>query len=162
LKGVIHLRNPNQSSPLSATVINLSKAIFTVNRHAKTAINPGYLYYLKKQALLKMIKEGKANKVGLHFSNNPKYSQQQSDVLVSCGEYTFHIPPTKKDFEDLPHLGTLNQKSRNPKCRMSLSEAKSILEGYTGLAEKDSNNRKKPSSNKYNKPIFKKLGDSFF
>ncbi len=106
-----------------------------------------------------MIKEGKASKVGLHFSNNPKNSQQQSDVLVSCGDYTFHIPPTKEDFKELPHLGPLNTTSRNPKCRMSLQEAKSVLENYTGLKEKPTRDSQ---SKKYQKPVFKKLGDSFF
>jgi YkyB-like protein len=151
----------NNNTPSATSVTTLSKAIFTVNRHAKTASNPKYLYSLKKQALLQMIKDSKAVKVGLHFSNNPKYSRQQSDVLVSCGDYTFHIPPTKEDFKVLPHLGSLDQRSRNPKCRMSLQQAKSILERYTGISDNSPKyqNKKKRS---YNKPVFKKLGDSFF
>ncbi|MEI5905946.1 YkyB family protein [Bacillus spongiae] len=138
----------------------LSQAIFTVNRHAKTATNPKFLYTLKKQAILKMIKEGKASKVGLHFSQNPKFSNQQSDVLVKCGEYTFHIPPSKEDFKSLRHLGKLNQTTRNPKCRMNLTEAKRILQKYTGTIEKKLTNHNNQKA--YKKPVFKKLGDSFF
>lgn len=147
-----------KKAPLELTVENLSQAIFTVNRHAKTAINPKFLYNLKKQALEKMIRQNKAVKTGLHFSRNPRFSQQQSDVLIKCGEYTFHIPPTKEDFEQLPHLGHLDQHSRNPKTRMSLSFAKQLLQEYTGLKEPKHDNSKR----KQQKPIFKKLGDSFF
>jgi len=144
-------------STLQPTVKNLSQAIFTVNRHAKTALNPKFLYTLKKVALNKMIQEKKAMKTGLHFSRNPKFSQQQSDVLVECGEYLFHIPPTKEDFELLPHLGHLDQHSRNPKTRMSLNQAKQLLQDYTGLQEDN-----KPQKEKPQKPVFKRLGDSFF
>ncbi|MBO0994501.1 YkyB family protein [Bacillus sp. SD088] len=145
----------NKAMELSVT--NLSQAIFTVNRHAKSAINPKYLYILKKNALHKMIQEQKATKIGLHFSRNPKFSQQQSDVLVECGDYLFHIPPTKNDFGELPHLGHLNQQSRNPKTRMSLNTAKRLLQKYTGIKE-----NKDPNSTNTQKPVFKKLGDSFF
>lgn len=154
------MRNSQDLSPHSTTVESLSQAVFTVNRHAKTAINPKYLYSLKKQALQKMINEGKATKVGLHFSNNPRFSQQQSDVLVDCGMYTFHIPPAKSDFENLPHLGTLDKTTRNPKCRMSLGEAKVILEKYTGMKEKKETSQG-AYGRTYQKPVFKKLGDSY-
>ena len=108
-----------------------------------------------------LLYEGKAKKIGLHFSKNPKFSQQQSDVLVDCGEYTFHIPPTKEDFKQLPHLGTLDQSLRNPRSRMGLQQAKSILEDYTGMSDTD-DKHKKQGKNSYQKPVFKKLGDSFF
>lgn len=35
------------SKELQPTIENLSKAVYTVNRHAKTAPNPKYLYLLK-------------------------------------------------------------------------------------------------------------------
>ncbi|TMU87973.1 hypothetical protein FGG79_07650 [Bacillus sp. BHET2] len=155
------MRNTSKSTPSSTSVTTLSQAIFTVNRHAKTAGNPKYLYSLKKRALMKMIREGKAKKVGLHFSNNPKNSQQQSDVLIDCGEYTFHIPPSKEDFKELPHLGSLDERLRNPKCKMGLQPAKGILEQYTGMSDQNDQTRK-PEKNNYQKPVFKKLGDSFF
>ncbi|MBS4172317.1 YkyB family protein [Bacillus sp. FJAT-49736] len=153
--------NSHSSAPLSPSILNLSHAIFTVNRHAKTATNPKFLYKLKKAAIEKMIREGKAKKIGLHFSDNPKYSQQQSDVLVQCGDYSFHIPPSKQDFEMLPHLGKLNQYIRNPKCQMSLNQAKQLLQAYTGLKElnKTETIRRKPQPQK---PVFKRLGDSFY
>lgn len=49
----------NKTHPLPPTIENLSQAIFTVNRHAKTAINPKFLYKLKKTAIDKMIQEKK-------------------------------------------------------------------------------------------------------
>ncbi|GLB60401.1 hypothetical protein NCCP133_25330 [Cytobacillus sp. NCCP-133] len=145
---------------LHPTVENLSQAIFTVNRHAKTAPNPKFLYKLKHDALYKLIKEGKANKVGLHYSGNPKNSQQQSDVLVKCGYYSFHLPPSKEDFSHLPHLGKLDSQVRNPKASLSLNTAKMLLIAYTGLKEHTSSpQQKKP---RYEKPVFKKLGESYF
>ncbi|MCZ0754275.1 YkyB family protein [Anoxybacillus sp. J5B_2022] len=142
---------------LEPTIDNLAKAIFTVNRHAKTALNPSFLYLLKKKTIEKLLDEGKAKKVGLHFSPNPKYSQQQSDVLVVVGEYYFHIPPTKEDFATLPHLGALNGSYRNPVVKMPLSKAKALLQSYTGITETEKHppRTKKP----YQKPIFKRLGE---
>jgi hypothetical protein len=163
LKGVLKLTgHQNQPScpQLKPTIENLSQAIFIVNRHAKTAPNPKYLYKLKYSALHKLIKEGKAKKVGLHFSNNPKYSQQQSDVLISCGKYTFHLPPSKNDFAELPHLGKLDSHVRNPKTTLSLTQAKRILSTYTGIMEEDQTHH--AARKKYTKPVFKKLGESYF
>ncbi|WP_353855958.1 YkyB family protein [Bacillus sp. Bos-x628] len=144
---------------IEPTAENISKAIYTVNRHAKTAPNPKFLYLLKKRALQKLLQEGKGRKVGLHFSNNPKYSQQQSDVLIEIGDYYFHLPPTKEDFEFLPHLGDLNQSYRNPKANMSLNRAKQILQTYVGLKEKPIVTKQKSH---YTKPVFKRLGESYF
>ena len=110
--------------------------------------------------LIKMILEKKAVKKGLHFSRNPRFSQQQSDVLVECGEYRFHIPPTKEDFKLLPHLGHLDQLSRNPKTRMSLNHAKQLLQQYTGM--KEEKRRSNRPRHQRQRPVFKKLGDSFF
>ncbi|KAB7707893.1 hypothetical protein F9802_04040 [Bacillus aerolatus] len=151
----IHKEPPAHSSSTS----NLAKAIFTVNRHAKTATNPKYLYLLKKKALLKMIQEGRAKKAGLHFSNNPRNSQQQSDVLVTCGDYTFHIPPCKEDFHTLPHFGNLDEMKRNPRTHMNLAEAKKILQSYTGFMEQ--NERTPHRKKQYHKPVFKPLGQSY-
>lgn len=155
-----HIRlDPN----IKPTTENLARAIYVVNRHAKTAPNPKFLYALKKKALLKLVHEGKATKKGLHFSNNPKFSQQQSDVLVLAGEYYFHMPPTKDDFDKLPHLGSLNSTYRNPKTHMSLSKAKILLQSYVGMKEE-----KKPphtyhskKTRTYEKPVFKRLGESY-
>jgi hypothetical protein len=49
------------------TIDNLSQALFIVNRHAKTAPNPKFLYKLKHESLKKLIEEGKAIKIGLNF-----------------------------------------------------------------------------------------------
>ncbi|WLR53186.1 YkyB family protein [Bacillus tianshenii] len=139
--------------------------MFTVNRHAKTAPDPKYLYTLKKKSLEKLLKEGKAKKCGLHFSQNPKNSLQRSDLLVSVGDYYFHMPPAKEDFKQLPHLGTANQSYRNPKVRMSLSFAKRLLQAYTGMKPAAPNQNsyfKQPQQRHYEKPVFKKLGDSYF
>ncbi|OCA85615.1 hypothetical protein A8F94_12095 [Bacillus sp. FJAT-27225] len=151
--------NSNRTHPLAnLSVQELSQAIYIVNRHAKTAPNPKYLYLLKHESIKKMLREGKARKVGLHFSNRPKNSQQQSDVLVECGEYTFHVPPEKKDFTNLPHLGQLNDLIRNPKASISLAKAKAILQAYTGIKETQEPPARKRT---YQKPVFKKLGESY-
>lgn len=151
-------KNPH-SSIEQISVIDLSQAIYIVNRHAKTAPNPKFLYLLKHEAIKKLLHEGKAKKLGLHFSNNPKNSRQQSDVLVKCGEYTFHIPPEKKDFSELPHLGSLDGLTRNPKAALSLTKAKSLLKSYTGIIEP----QQQPPRGKgtYQKPVFKRLGESY-
>lgn len=153
------MKQENKQDPhINPTIENLSQAIFIVNRHAKTAPNPKFLYKLKHDALQKLLKEGKAKKIGLHFSNNPKFSQQQSDVLVVCGKYSFHLPPSKSDFENLPHLGKLDQNVRNPKAHLSLHAAKKLLTLYTGLKEERAD---RPKKKRYERPVFKRLGDSF-
>lgn len=111
----------------------IAQAIFTVNRHAKTASDNHYLYALKKEALNKMILQNRAQKIGLHFSKNPRKSQQQSSVLVKCGNYYFHMLPKKEDFDSLEHLGHLDESFRNPASRMNLRSAKEILSELTGL-----------------------------
>ena len=112
---------------------DIAQAIFTVNRHAKTAPDNHYLYALKKQALNMMIEQERAQKIGLHFSKNPQKSQQQSSVLVKCGNYYFHMLPKKEDFSSLDHLGHLDDTYRNPPSRMNLKVAKEILRTLTGL-----------------------------
>lgn len=135
----------------------LSQALFIVNRHAKTALDSKYLYRLKHAAIKKMLAEGKAKKVGLHFSRNPKYSQQQLDVLISCGDYYFHIPPTKEDIRTLTHLGKLDDHYRNPKTVLPLREAKTILQKYTGIHKQTRCKQKRKYQ--YYKPVFKRLGE---
>lgn len=115
---------------------DIAQAIFTVNRHAKTAPDNQYLYALKKEALSMMILQERAQKIGLHFSKNPRKSQQQSSVLVKCGSYYFHMLPKKEDFENLEHLGQLDETYRNPPSRMNLKMAKEILSELTGIVPK--------------------------
>src|SRR5690606_37228319 len=123
----------NDSMAFDKTDTDIAQAIFTVNRHAKTASDNHYLYALKKEALNKMILQDRAQKIGLHFSKNPRKSQQQSSVLVKCGNYYFHMLPKKEDFELLEHLGQLDETYRNPPSRMNLKTAKDILSNFTGL-----------------------------
>lgn len=108
----------------------IAQAIFTVNRHAKTAPEPQHLYFIKKEAINKLLREKRAEKIGLHFSNRPKYSNQHSTLLVKVADYYFHIPPSKEDFKELKHLGSLDESYRNPQSKMSLSQAKRILYPY--------------------------------
>jgi hypothetical protein len=73
------------------------------------------------------------------------------------------MPPTKDDFDQLPHLGSLNQTYRNPKAHMSLAKAKILLQNYVGVKE-DKSSPKSFQSKKtrtYEKPVFKKLGESY-
>ncbi|MCH4824863.1 MAG: YkyB family protein [Planococcus sp. (in: firmicutes)] len=119
--------------PTAKSDSDIAQAIFTVNRHAKTAPDNQYLYALKKEALNLMIEKQRALKIGLHFSKNPQKSQQQSSVLVKCGNYYFHMLPKKEDFASLEHLGHLDDTYRNPPSRMNLKVAKEILRALTGL-----------------------------
>ena len=113
----------------------LASAIYSVNRHAKTATDNKYLYELKRLTIEKMIETGRAKKLGLHFVKNPRFSQQQSSVLVQCADYYFHLLPKKEDFQTLPHLGHLDDNYRNPQRRMSLNQAKQLLCEFTGLRQ---------------------------
>lgn len=132
---------PKDHSDMDKTWTNsIAQAIFIVNKHAKTAVEPKKLYTLKRLALNKLLQEKKAKKIGLHFSDNPHFSFQHSDVIVTCGDYVFHLPPTKEDLKNLPHLGNRSTSIRNPKAIMSLSKAKQILQSYVGQA-KDSNSK---------------------
>ncbi len=78
-----------------------------------------------------MLKKRRLKKVYI-FSRNPRFSQQQSDVLIRLGDYFFHIPPTKDDFRTLPHLGALESSYRNPKTTLSLTTAKKTLQNFIG------------------------------
>lgn len=113
------------------SVRRIAIAIYTVNRHAKTAPNNKELYLLKKMSLEKLIRSNDAKKIGLHFVENPKFSQQHSTTLVRCADFLFHMIPEKEDFKSLPHLGHQNQTSRNPQERMSLRTAKEVLIQFT-------------------------------
>lgn len=115
-------------------VRNIAIAIYTVNRHAKTATDKKHLYMLKNLSLEKLLRENHAKKIGLHFVNNPKRSKQHSMTLVSCEDFLFHMIPTKEDFNTLPHLGQQNEVVRNPKERMSIRTAKETLSKYIGKA----------------------------
>jgi hypothetical protein len=112
------------------SIRQLAIAIYTVNRHAKTAPDNKQLYALKKIAINKLLSSGNAEKIGLHFVENPKFSKQHSTVLVRCDEFLFHTIPEKEDFTTLPHLGQQDPTSRNPQERMSLKTARELLSNY--------------------------------
>lgn len=133
-------------------VKEIAKALYTVNRHAKTAPEPRHLYYIKKEAINRLLKENKAERIGLHFSEHPKLSNQHSTLLVKVDDYYFHILPTKKDFEQLRHLGSLDQNYRNPQAKMSLSQAKKIIYNYIDWKPKKNVRRKRPYSSSYFTP----------
>lgn len=131
---------------LSDQVNELAKAIYTVNRHAKAAPKPQHLYTIKKAAIEKLLKVNKAEKIGLHFSNNPKFSNQYSTLLVKVADYYFHLPPSKEDFKNLTHLGSLDENYRNPKTKMSLSAAKKIIYEYINWKPSKQTKNKRVSS----------------
>lgn len=149
----------SQKCDSNFSVDELAKALFIVNRHAKTAPNSKFLYTLKHETIKKMLREGKAKKIGLHFSRNPKFSQQQLDVLISCGKYYFHIPPTKEDTQNLKNLGKLDDHVRNPKTIFPLKEAKRLLQAYTGIRKPETSKKNYQKYRKYQKPVFKRLGE---
>ncbi|WP_117169857.1 YkyB family protein [Paraliobacillus sediminis] len=115
----------------STNIEEIAKALFIINRHAKTALNPSDLYNLKKKTITKLLENKDAEKIGLHFSDRPKLSRQHSTLLVQVGNYYFHIPPNKQDFKEVEHLGNIDQNYRNPKTKLSLTQAKKVL--YTFL-----------------------------
>lgn len=121
----------------------LTVAIYTVNRHAKTAPNNKELYALKKNSLDKLIHAGHAKKVGLHFVENPKFSKQHSTTLVRCCDFLFHMIPEKDDFNTLPHLGHQDQTSRNPQERMSIRTARELLVQYIGEPQNNTQEKKR-------------------
>ncbi|ARI77666.1 YkyB family protein [Halobacillus mangrovi] len=108
----------------------LAEALFIVNRHAKTAPEPKHLYDIKKHTIDKLLEENRAKKIGLHFSDHPKFSQQHSTLLIEIGGFYFHIPANKGDFDQLKHLGKVDHSYRNPKPKLSLSKAKRTLYRY--------------------------------
>ena len=118
------------------SIRQLTIAIYTVNRHAKTAPDNKELYELKKKALDKLISKGHATKIGLHFVDNPKFSKQHSTTLVRCCDFQFHMIPEKEDFTSLPHLGQQDQTSRNPQERMSVRTARNLLIDFIGVPPK--------------------------
>lgn len=129
-----------QTIPLS----EIARAIYTVNRHAKTAPEPQHLYFIKKEAIKRLLHKKQAVKVGLHFSDHPKFSNQHSTLLVRVDDYYFHVPPEKEDFKTLGHLGTLDQGYRNPRTKMSLSQAKKVIYRYIDWKpKKDTASKKK-------------------
>ena len=111
----------------------LTHALYVINRNLKTIGDQErkrYLYNLKKDVLLQLVAEGKAKKVGIHFSPNPKLCKQASDVLIEVGDFAFHIPTTKEDFNNLPHLGSRENEKRNPKIYYPFKKAVRVLEDY--------------------------------
>ncbi|HJV45538.1 MAG TPA: YkyB family protein [Bacillota bacterium] len=142
---ILYLFDAKQSAPIPSRSIssiqvtpeNLAKAIYVVNRHAKTSPEPQKLYQLKTLALERLIHEGKAQKVGLQQSPNPsKFHQQTSNTLVKVGEYGFHILSTREDLLELPHLGTWSEDFRNPTDSFPLRQAVQLLERYVGIKDK--------------------------
>ncbi|MDW0115903.1 YkyB family protein [Sporosarcina thermotolerans] len=113
-----------------SNIRQIAIAIYTVNRHAKTAPNNRVLYELKNSSIRKLLRLGYAQKIGLHFIENPQLSKQSSTVLVKCGDFLFHTLPEKEDFKSLPHLGNQDETFRNPQERMNLKTAKEILSDF--------------------------------
>jgi hypothetical protein len=125
------------------SVKEIAEALYTVNRHAKTAPNPKYLYSLKRKTIEKLLAQKKATKKGIQFSPNPKFSKQQLDVLIEVENFYFHIPPAKGDSQSLPHLGEQKLSYKNPKVRLPLRQATTILENYAGKPSQSLKTREK-------------------
>jgi len=127
--------------------LQIAQALYIVNRHVKTAQNKKPLYQLKQNVLNKLIQQNYAQKKGLHFSENPKNSKQHSTTLVSFADYLFHIP-TSADDKSLPHLGKLDFTYQNPEVKMSLFQAKQILNDFVGTPpttpKRNSSEKKSP------------------
>lgn len=142
LNEIQHEKRGNQLKK-DETIRQLAIAIYTVNRHAKTATNNRELYTLKNKAIQRLLQSGDAKKIGLHFVDNPQLSQQSSTVLVECSGFLFHTLPEKGDFTSLPHLGAQDQTFRNPQERMNLKTAKELLIDFVGEQKVQPKPRKK-------------------
>ncbi|MFC4556938.1 YkyB family protein [Virgibacillus kekensis] len=132
---------------------DLAKALYTINRHAKTAPEPQHLYHIKKETIKHLLEEKRAEKVGLHFSNHPKFSNQHSTLLVKVDNYFFHIPPAKEDFKEVKHLGELDENYRNPQTKMSLSQAKKVVYRYLNI---------KPEGKQQKQTVNRKYSSAYF
>lgn len=115
---------------MTYTTNEIAQALFVINKHAKTALEPKLLYQLKKEAIDKLLYDKQAKKIGLQFSDHPKKAQQHSTLLVQVGDYFFHVPPKKHDFKMFQHLGKLEKDYRNPAVKLSLKKAKQIIYTY--------------------------------
>ncbi|ADU30581.1 YkyB family protein [Evansella cellulosilytica] len=133
---------------------HIKSALYTVNRHAKTALDSRELYYLKRKTLKKLVEENLAEKICLEYSLNPSKGFQSSVVLVRVGHskskepFYFHTIAEKSDFK-LEHKGKINQSIQNPRVQMALVTAKSILYKYLGETPK----QKKTSHKNKNKKL---------
>ncbi|UZJ79352.1 YkyB family protein [Fictibacillus sp. KU28468] len=118
----------------------IAKAIYMINKHAK---NAPALYSMKERALHRLLREGKAEKIGLNYSPNPGKALQRLDVLVKVEDFLFHLPSTKDDRKNLEIL-TYDSDYRNPKVSMPLKQAKQILETYSPLPKPPAVKRSRP------------------
>lgn len=123
----------------SPDIKQIQHALYTINRHAKTALESTELYNLKKKVLKKLVTENRAKKIGLEYSTNPRVGLQSSVVLVKVGTddtepaFYFHTLAEKDDFKlNLKHKGKINHDLNNPRVHMGLEAAKTILYKYLG------------------------------
>lgn len=150
----------SNNSNFDSDMESIKHALYSVNRHVKTATDKRELYDLKNKTLQKLIKVGHAEKMWHEYSNNPGKSKQSTVVLVKVGSKTqgelhyFHMLPEKDDYESLKHKGVVStQDLRNPKSNMSLTIAKKILQKFIGVNLKKANVQKLPRHT-LNKKIF--------
>ncbi|MBU9720029.1 MULTISPECIES: YkyB family protein [Bacillaceae] len=138
--------NPKKNS---ADLTSIQIALYTINKHAKTALNSSELYYLKKKAIKKLLQEHLAKKVSIEFSLNPGKGLQSSVVLVRVGtenskyQFYFHTAVEKGDFDKLKHSGQRDDSLRNPRVHMNLESAKNIIYRYLGETRKKLQKEKK-------------------
>lgn len=151
------------NSGINNDIESIKQALYSVNRHAKTAISKRELYDLKYKTLQKLIKIGQAKKIRLEYSTQPGRSQQSTVVLVKVGLNSkekplyFHMIPEKDDFKMLKHTGSvITQGLHNPKSTMALNLAKKLLQEFLGLHELHPKNTKakRPQRPTLNKKIF--------
>lgn len=139
---------------------SIKQALYSANRHVKTAIDKRELYDLKSKTLQKLIKIGHAEKMWLEYSAHPGRTKQSTVVLVKVGVKTqgkphfFHMIPEKDDSECLKHKGDVSTEHlHNPKSNMSITLAKKVLLKFIGETPKKEN-VKKPLKQALNKRIF--------
>jgi hypothetical protein len=150
-----------KTTKLNYDIELIAQAIYSVNRHVKTATDKRELYDLKSKALTKLIKIGHAQKIWLEYSTQSKNAKQNTVVLVKVGIKTkgkphyFHMLPEKEDFLSLKHkqIVGVQELLRNPKSSLSLKMAKEILVKFIDVA---------PVKAKIQRPIKKALDKKIF
>ncbi|OIJ19431.1 hypothetical protein BKP45_13375 [Anaerobacillus alkalidiazotrophicus] len=150
----------NSNSSMNLDIESIQHALYSVNRHAKTAIVKRDLYEIKNNTLQKLINIGHAKKLWLEYSTQPGKAKQSTVVLVKVGIKTkgnphfFHMIPEKEDYITLKHKGVVcPQDLHNPKSSMSLNTAKKILLQFIG-AKPQKVKVQKPTKPALNKNVF--------
>lgn len=125
------------------TPLVIAQSIYVINRRVKQVPDPDLLYKLKHEAIAKLLKENKAEKLYLHRFNRVQKLHallttptkiDKIFVVVKCENYHFHYPANQMDLKELKFQNKIYD-SPNPPSDISYFAAKknilNYLESYT-------------------------------